>query len=65
MSAGAGRMVPQPRCDGCGKRPGTVRNQLIGGIYCKPCDRYITSPSPDLEKKYNDRVAASKKEATS
>jgi hypothetical protein len=37
-------------------------NRLIGGFYCKPCDRYITAPAPELEAKYNDRVAAKKKE---
>lgn len=63
MSAGADRQVLRPKCVRCG-RPGTVRNQLIGGIYCKPCDRYITAPAPELEAKYNARVAA-RKEATS
>jgi ribosomal protein L37AE/L43A len=62
MSAGG---FSVPMCASCGKRPGVVPNQVLGGWYCKPCDRYITSPSPDIEKKYNDRVAARKKEATS
>lgn len=63
MSAGGFAI---PKCLRCGKRPGVVFNPLIGGSYCKPCDRYITSPAPDLEAQYNARVAArQKEEATS
>jgi hypothetical protein len=56
------RYVP-PKCARCGKRRAEIRNPLIGGDYCKPCDRYITSPAPDLEAQYNSRVAARNKEA--
>jgi hypothetical protein len=62
MSAGADWTPPM--CARCGKRAGAVLNRLIGGFYCKPCDRYITCPSPDLEAQYNARVAARKRQAT-
>jgi ribosomal protein L37AE/L43A len=62
MSAGG---FAVPKCSRCGKRPGVIENRLIGGWFCKPCDRYVTSPAPDLEAQYNARVAARKKEATS
>jgi len=59
----SGSAVTAPMCARCGKRWGTVLNRLIGGFYCQPCDRFITSPSPDLEAKYNARLAAREKEA--
>jgi hypothetical protein len=58
MSAGAG--ISLSPCARCGKRLGVVVNTLIGAAYCKPCDRYITCPSPELEEKYNARVARKK-----
>lgn len=59
MSAGG---FTVPKCARCGKRWDVVLNRLIGGLYCQPCDRYITYPSPELEAQYNARVAARKKE---
>lgn len=59
MSAGGFAI---PKCIRCGKRPGTILNRVIGGYYCKPCGRYITADSPDLEAQYNARVAARAKE---
>jgi hypothetical protein len=59
----SGGVMPPPMCARCGKRRAEVRNKLIGGDYCKPCDRYITSSAPDLEAQYNGRVAISQKES--
>lgn len=65
MSAGVDGRSIAPMCARCGKRPGVKLNPLIGGYYCKPCDRYITAPAPDLEAEYNTRLAARKKEPAS
>lgn len=44
-----------PKCQRCGKAPGTTYNGLLGTWYCKPCNDYITKPDPKLEAAYNKR----------